>query len=191
MLLWGTNTILTALVVTCVCACSVLSDSLWPHGPYLPGSSVLGLLQARLLEWVAISFSRGSSQPRDRTFISCASCTGRWIPYHGATWEASYHLVIQFLYKNKYFILGKTTCHFCTGGTGEGILTSGRITEAYASITDTSQVQSLWGLRWVLPPQWQSSMGTLGCTSHDPSICFPSSRKWFNAHLLITITHFL
>ena len=35
------------------------------------GSSVLGILQARILEWVAISFSRGSSQPRDRTQVSC------------------------------------------------------------------------------------------------------------------------
>ena len=35
-----------------------------------PGSSVHGILQARILEWVAISFSRGSSQPRDRTWIS-------------------------------------------------------------------------------------------------------------------------
>ena len=37
----------------------------------LPGSSVHGILQARILKWVAISFSRGSSQPRDRTLISC------------------------------------------------------------------------------------------------------------------------
>ena len=36
----------------------------------LPGSSVHGILQARILEWVAISFSRGSSQPRDWTLIS-------------------------------------------------------------------------------------------------------------------------
>ena len=36
----------------------------------LPGSSVHGILQARILEWVAISFSRGSSQPRDQTCIS-------------------------------------------------------------------------------------------------------------------------
>ena len=35
-----------------------------------PGSSIRGLLQARVLEWVAISFSRGSSQPRDRTRVS-------------------------------------------------------------------------------------------------------------------------
>ena len=35
-----------------------------------PGSSVHGILQARILEWVAISFSRGSSWPRDRTQVS-------------------------------------------------------------------------------------------------------------------------
>ena len=37
----------------------------------LPGSSVHGIFQARILEWVAISFSRGSSQPRDQTPVSC------------------------------------------------------------------------------------------------------------------------
>ena len=36
-----------------------------------PGSSVYGILQARMLEWVAIPFSRGSSQPRNRTRVSC------------------------------------------------------------------------------------------------------------------------
>ena len=36
-----------------------------------PGSSIHGILQARILEWVAISFSRGPSQPRNRTQVSC------------------------------------------------------------------------------------------------------------------------
>ena len=48
----------------------------------LPGSSVHGILQTGTLEWVAISFSRGSSRPRGWTHISCVSCTGRQIPYH-------------------------------------------------------------------------------------------------------------
>ena len=59
--------------IVCVCACvsfSVVSDSLRLHGLYLPGSSVHGILQARILEWVAIPFPRGSSQPRDRIQIS-------------------------------------------------------------------------------------------------------------------------
>ena len=47
-----------------------------------PGSSVHGIFQARILEWVAISFSRGTSQPRDRTWVSCVSCTGRQILCH-------------------------------------------------------------------------------------------------------------
>ena len=59
-------------------ACSVLSNSSWPHGPHsLPGSSVLGISQAGILEWVTISFSRRSSWPRHQTHVSCISCIGR------------------------------------------------------------------------------------------------------------------
>ena len=50
-----------------------------------PGSSVHGILQARMQTWVAISFSRGSSQLKDWTYISCIA-GGFFI--HGATWEA-------------------------------------------------------------------------------------------------------
>ena len=46
-----------------------------------PGSFVHGILQARILEWVAISFSRGFSQPRDLTHISCISGIGRQVLY--------------------------------------------------------------------------------------------------------------
>ena len=51
-----------------------------------PGSSAHGIFQARILEWVAISYSRGSSQPRDHTRVSCV---GRRILYHWTTWEAT------------------------------------------------------------------------------------------------------
>ena len=47
--------------------CPTLCD---PLDGSLPGSPVPGILQARILEWVAISFSRGSSRPRDQTHIS-------------------------------------------------------------------------------------------------------------------------
>ena len=48
-----------------------LSPTLYnPMDCSLPGSSVHGILQARILEWVAISFSRGSSWSRDRTQVS-------------------------------------------------------------------------------------------------------------------------
>ena len=52
----------------------------------LLGSSVHGIFQTRILEWVAISFSKGSSWPRDGTSISCMSFIGRQILYHWATW---------------------------------------------------------------------------------------------------------
>ena len=46
-----------------------------------PVSSVYGILQARILVWVAIPFSRGSSQPRDLTSISYIACIGRRVLY--------------------------------------------------------------------------------------------------------------
>ena len=48
--------------------CPTLCD---PKDCSLPGSSVHGILRARILGWVAIPFSRGSSQPRDQTWVSC------------------------------------------------------------------------------------------------------------------------
>ena len=48
------------LLQSCPTLCDLIDHS-WP------GSSVCGILQARILEWVAISFSRGSSQPRNQT----------------------------------------------------------------------------------------------------------------------------
>ena len=59
----------------CLCVCQSLSR-LWLCDPMdcnPPGSSVLGILQARILEWVTISFSRVSSLPRDMTQVSCIS----------------------------------------------------------------------------------------------------------------------
>ena len=64
-------------------SCPTLS---WPHGLHsLPGSSVHGISPAKILEWVAIPFSLGSSLPRDRTQVSCI---GRRILHHWATREA-------------------------------------------------------------------------------------------------------
>ena len=58
----------------CMLSHSVMSDTLQYCGLQLPGSSVHGISQPRILEWVANFCSRGSSQPRDRTHVSCVSC---------------------------------------------------------------------------------------------------------------------
>ena len=55
----------------------------------LPGSSIPGIFQARVLEWVAVSFSRGSSQPRDQTQVS--SIAGR----HFTIWATREDLIVK------------------------------------------------------------------------------------------------
>ena len=78
--------------------------TLWgPHDCSPPGSSVHGISQARILEWVAICFSRRSSQPRDWT---CISCIGRWILYHWATREVP-HDGLRWPYSNEWFPIRK------------------------------------------------------------------------------------
>ena len=63
---------------------SVVSNSCNPRDCSLPSSFVHGTFQGRLLEWLAIFFSRGSSWPRNGTQVSCI---GKWIFYQWALWE--------------------------------------------------------------------------------------------------------
>ena len=69
-------------IYVCMCAkslqsCPTLCDAM-DCSP--PGSSVHGIFLARILEWVGISFSRGSFQPKDSTLISCVSCIADSLP---------------------------------------------------------------------------------------------------------------
>ena len=70
------------LLQLCLTLCDLVGCS-------LPDSSIRGIFQARILEWVAISVSRGSSQSRNRIHVSCASCIGRWILYHCTTYSVA------------------------------------------------------------------------------------------------------
>ena len=70
----------------------------------LPGSSVYGILQARILEWVAIPFSRGSSRSRDTTQISCIS--GRFFTWSEPPAVNQYKAGIRkWYYHDVHFIL--------------------------------------------------------------------------------------
>ena len=64
------------------CVYSVMSKSLRPINCSPPGFSVHGIFQARILEWVAISYSR------DGNCVSCISCTGMQILYYCAIWDS-------------------------------------------------------------------------------------------------------
>ena len=95
----------------CVCpvaqSCLALCDPM-DYSP--PGSIVHGIFQAGILEWLTIAYSKGSSQPRDWTHVSCISCS-RQILTTSATWEAeSISLLnIKCSYLIKKEMKGKTT----------------------------------------------------------------------------------
>ena len=79
--------------------CSVMSDSIQPRGLEPARLSVHGILQARILEWLAMPSSRGSSQPRNQIRIPYVSFIGRWFFLFfvfffttSVTWEAHLEL---------------------------------------------------------------------------------------------------
>ena len=77
------------------CCCLVMSGSFAAMDRSLPGSYVHGISQAGILEWIAVSFSRVYSQPRDWTQVSC---NGKHILYHWATRETpSWFRTLQIL----------------------------------------------------------------------------------------------
>ena len=71
----------------CMHTCSVICDSFQTMDCSPPGSPVHGIFQARILELIAISFSRGSSQPRDQTVSLSPALAGRFFN-HCTSWEA-------------------------------------------------------------------------------------------------------
>ena len=89
-------------VCSVLCVCPVLCSSI-DCSP--PGSSAHGIFQARILELVAISFSRVSSQLRDQTHVSCVSWTGSWILYHLCHPGSTHYKMakVQIIDKTKYW----------------------------------------------------------------------------------------
>ena len=76
--LTGPDSLWSSLHAKSLQSCPTLSS---PMDRSPPGSSVRGILQARVLEWVAMPSSRGASRPRDGTLSSSISCVGRRVPY--------------------------------------------------------------------------------------------------------------
>ena len=74
----------TYTIDACMLTCILWSyPTLWDTVDHRPtSSSVHGILQARILVWIAMPSSWGSSQPRDQNFISDISCLGRQVLYH-------------------------------------------------------------------------------------------------------------
>ena len=78
-----------------VTRCVQLFATLW-NVACLSGSSVHGIFQARILEWLATFSSRDSSWTKDQTLISWVFCIGRQILNHWETWEDHMYASVQF-----------------------------------------------------------------------------------------------
>ena len=88
-----------------------------------PGSSVHGILQACVLEWVAMPSSRGSSQPRDQTRIFYVPCIGRQVLYHECQLGSPYFPTIDYYSVMKW---KEPLSHERTQGNFKCIFLSGR-----------------------------------------------------------------
>ena len=111
--------------------CALLLSLRNPLDYSLPSSTVNEIFQAKILKWIAISFSKGSSQPRDWTRVSCVSCiAGGFFP-HWATGEAQMHINSSCGWDSP----GKNTgvgCHFLLQICGDNLF-------------PTSFAKTLWG----------------------------------------------
>ena len=87
----GSKRCRSPIVHACVLSRSVVSYSLWLHWLHSQPDSVHIIFHSRTLEWVAISSTRGSSQPRDLTQVSSI---GRQILYQWTTWEAPHWVAV-------------------------------------------------------------------------------------------------
>ena len=124
-LLWET---VWQFLYICVLSCVQLFAAPWTVG--CQASLAHGIFQARMLEWVAISYSRGYSWPRDQTRVSWVSCIGKWILYH---WQFLYRLNIElpqdpatpclWIHPRQLKIYGRTHTQTCMWKFMEALLT--------------------------------------------------------------------
>ena len=74
------------LKLQCVCACGISRVKLFDPMDVALQALLSGILQARILDWVAISFSRASSWPSNQTHVSYIACIGKWALYQLSHW---------------------------------------------------------------------------------------------------------
>ena len=137
------------------------------------GSSVHGIFQARILEWVAISFFRGSSQPRDRTQVSCI--VGRRFTLWATREVTLTKILLKLQYNNVCSFLVHSLSHvqlFPTSWTAAH--------QASLSITNSQSLLKFISIESVMPPNHLILCRSLLLL---PSI-FPSFRVFSNESVL-------
>ena len=112
-----------------------MSNPLQRYECSLPGSSVHGILHARILEWVVMPSSRGSSQPRDQTLVSYSSCiVGKFFLAETPGKPAIDICSVQLLSCVQLFAIPWTAAH-----------------QAFLSITNTQSLLKLMSIKSVMP----------------------------------------
>ena len=150
-----------------------------------PGSSVYVIFQARILEWVSISFSRESSQFKDRTHVSCVSCINRWILYHWATREAhslslfpysllrSYSLLDGFYFS--YYTVKHIIDHFISAFKIKMNFKKSTTKQIYLKISDNHYVKALSPLvGWEHGSNWTTGLRV----QISECACYTETRVW-------------
>ena len=171
----GLSIVDTIIDMSSVCMHAKLLQScptLWdPVDCNPPASSALGILQARILEWVAMLSSRGSSWPRDQTCISYVSCIGRRLFTTGATWichsweEAEQNTLISDVYSVNSGYKAEWVPSLSSGSSHSQIL-------SWCTSLDIHQERIIWVIanclgNWVeLHSAWRVGNGCLEVTIH-------------------------
>ena len=116
-----------------------------------PGSSVHGILQARILEWVALPSSRRSSSPRDQNVAFLRLLRGRWILYHCTTWEAlEVSLLILGLNPRFHRAFSTEGYHFHCAGNNRETQGGSRICPGEVRDRDAFYIHPLlWVFEWL------------------------------------------
>ena len=140
-----------------------------------PGSSVHGILQARILEWAAMPVSRGSSQLRDRTHVTYVSCIGRWVLSHQHHLGSLAYTVIKWL-PPRASGGGQTPADTLDpSATASGVLTPGgslcsHVPSAFDQGPDSGDwqlTQDLKGLFWEHLQKFKHRSGTTTSVLHN------------------------
>ena len=138
-----------------------------------PGSSVHVILQARILEWVAISFSRRSSWPRDQICISCSA--GRFFtpePPERPHFMGTTSLMLTVTTRNRY-------CHLCSAEDNRTEALTWIIhllcTSLHSNLSFNAHKEPMM---WTLPVSWCDRWRNWGTESEQLSNIMHTARGW-------------
>ena len=143
-----------------------------------PGSPVRGILQARILEWVAMPSSRGSSWPRGWTHVSYVSCIGRWVLYHSCYLRSHYIFICMCV--NIYTVGKESALSINKDVTAISFFGPPAVNEGYRK-----GKESLWSSRCAYPPpRWLLSRS--GCEESKNQVAAPGCGDHMKGMTLIT-----